>query len=61
MRYFRPFESYALFLLQKHLVNEVSHLNPPSRKDMMKRNFFLKCKALYVLIQIIIIQSSHTP
>ena len=33
MRYFRPFEGYALFLLQKHLVDKVSHLNPPSRKN----------------------------
>ena len=33
MRYFRPFEGYALFVLQKHLVDKVSHPNPPSRKN----------------------------
>ena len=33
MRYFRPFEGYALFLVQKNLVNKVCHLNPPSRKN----------------------------
>ena len=33
MRYFRPFEGYALFSGTKNLVNKVSHLNPLSRKN----------------------------
>ena len=47
--YFRPFGSYARFLLQKHVVHKVSHLNLPSRKNnscILRMHFVVILKKL---------------